>query len=142
MTRTLTLAVAGFLAATAFAAPVSAAEADLTGTASTTSTTQTEGAVGAKRAGRFMDRYLRHANRDEWDWVRDHSTRRMRQSVRVLRINGDHGNYRRYRRCVGYGEESDKRTCTYLLSGEPMGEISVRRRDDGAMRATGHVLYS
>jgi hypothetical protein len=140
MTRTLRLAVAGFLAATTCAIPVSAAEAGTAGT-TTTTTTQTEGAVGAKRAGRFMDRYLRHANRDEWRWVRQHSTRRMRQSVPLLRINGDHGNYRRHGRCWGY-DESDHRTCTYLLSGEPMGEIGVRRRPDGAMRAIGHVLYS
>lgn len=138
MTRTLRLTVAGLLAATACAIPATAVEA---GAADSASATQTESAVGAKRAGRFMDRYLRHANRDEWSWVRDHSTRRMRQSVRLLRINGDYGNYRRYGRCWGY-DESDHRTCTYLLSGEPMGEIGVRRRDDGAMRAIGHVLYS
>jgi len=140
MTRSLRLAVAGFLAATACAVPVTAADA-AAGAAATASSVETVSAVGAKRSARFMDRYFRHANRDEWRWVRQHSNRRMKQAVPTLRINGDHGNYRRSGRCVGY-DESDHRTCGYTLAGSLMGEIDVRRRADGSMRAVRHVLYS
>jgi hypothetical protein len=138
MTRPLSLAVAGFLAAAAIAIPVTSAEASA---AETSSSMQTRSAVGAERAARFMDRYFRHANRDEWRWVRQHSNRRMKRAVPLLRANSDHGNYRRHGRCVGY-DESDHRTCGYSLAGSLMGEIDVRRRADKSMVAIRHVIYS
>lgn len=144
MTRSLRLSVAGLLAATVCAIPVATAEASPgVSLAETASARQTQSAVGADRAARFMDRYLRHANRGEWRWVRQHSTRKMKRYVPTLRINADYGHYRRVGRCWGY-EDSDKRTCTYALSGEPMGEISVRRRlgDSRSMVASGHARYS
>ncbi len=144
MTRSLRLAVAGLLAATACATPVATAEATAeSGVAETASARQAQRAVGADRAARFMDRYLRQADRGEWRWVRQHSTRRMKKSVPTLRANADHGRYGRHGRCWGY-EDSDQRTCTYTLSGEPMGEIGVRRRlgDRRSIVASGHSLYS
>lgn len=130
MSRFLRHTVAACAAVAAVSAPLTAPAV----AAPTPGGVQTQD-VGAQRAERFSDRYLRHANRGEWDWVREHSNRNIKRTtefIPYLRSMRDHGRFGATGPCQDY-PESDARTCGLTHAGGLVGEIDVRRRQDGSM---------
>lgn len=96
--------------------------------------TTAQARVSARRAERFAGRYFRHVNQREWRWVRQHSSRRMREEIPWLRSMRAHGRFGSDGDCQPYVRGSNVRVCAVMHDGSLVGEIHTQRRADGSMR--------